>query len=394
MKTSLNINEQYFINLLKSVLHKTKSPSIPDGVSMDAVFHLAKEHYLETMFFAGIQSLESSIDPQMFNHWKKLMIQHYVIDILQKEELKAITDLFETSNISHIPLKGFLLKDLYPETSMRQMSDLDILIRTEDRKNVRQLMESLGYETKQFDIGGQDVYFKAPAINVEIHHRLFSKSLPVYDQYFQNTYQKILHQPSEHYQKNPGDAVSFGYVIAHLAKHYLGFGTGVRSVLDIYLFLHQKPDLAYSEEFLNILNNIQLGDFYQHLSNLAEIWFGDADATPLYEQMGAYIMQAGIYGHRKNYDMNAISKDLKTNTTFYKLKRMLEICFPSIHYMKDTYPWVRKYPFLLPLSYPFRAGEVLFTRRQKLKLLKNTKELSVEDIKQLQELHKRTGLYH
>ena len=84
-----------------------------------------------------------------------------------------------------MPLKGCLLKHYYPETFYRSMSDMDILVRQEDRASVRECMEKLGYETECFGKECHDVYMKPPVTNVEIHHVLFEEEHSIYRDFFQ-----------------------------------------------------------------------------------------------------------------------------------------------------------------------------------------------------------------
>ena len=51
-----------------------------------------------------------------------------------KAELNNVCDVFTKEKLVHIPLKGSIIKNMYPSTDMRSMSDMDILIKREDEK--------------------------------------------------------------------------------------------------------------------------------------------------------------------------------------------------------------------------------------------------------------------
>ena len=55
---------------------------------------------------------------------------------------------FEKNGIAHMPLKGILMKQLYPRPDMRIMGDADILIRVEQYEKIKPLLEELGFAEK------------------------------------------------------------------------------------------------------------------------------------------------------------------------------------------------------------------------------------------------------
>ncbi len=44
----------------------------------------------------------------------------------------------------HVPLKGSIIKNMYPSIDMRTMSDMDILIKREDAKKVHDILIEMG----------------------------------------------------------------------------------------------------------------------------------------------------------------------------------------------------------------------------------------------------------
>ena len=59
---------------------------------------------------------------------------------------------------------------------MREMSDHDILLDRTKAQNVKKIMESLGFSTKNFGRGTHDVYYRKPLCNFEMHRDLFGIS--------------------------------------------------------------------------------------------------------------------------------------------------------------------------------------------------------------------------
>ena len=86
-----------------------------------------------------------------------------------------------------MPLKGAVLKDLYPKHDMRQMADNDILFDVTCQKEIRDYFVSHGYEVISYAKGNHDVYEKPPVYNFEMHTALFGAGHnEVWAKYYEN----------------------------------------------------------------------------------------------------------------------------------------------------------------------------------------------------------------
>lgn len=86
-------------------------------------------------------------------------------------------------------------------------------------------------------------------------------------------------------------------------------------------------------------------------------------------------------------------KGYKGSLAKSKVSNVMKRCFPSLYIMKNQYRWLKKYPWLLPVSYPMRFGAVLVHRRKNLDVFSNTANVSEEEAKQINTLHKNTGIF-
>ena len=153
--------------------------------------------------------------------------------------LQGILKAFEEKQIWYMPLKGIILKKFYPQTGMRQMSDNDILFDAEKAKDVHEIMVSLGYETEIYDEGHRDDYRKLPMFHFEMHRVLFDeKTLPesLY-RYYRDVRRLLIKDSGNHFGYHLSDEDFYLYMIAHEYKHFAWGGTGLRSLLDTYVYL-------------------------------------------------------------------------------------------------------------------------------------------------------------
>jgi hypothetical protein len=98
------------------------------------------------------------------------------------EHFQKIAQTFSANNIAVIPLKGiFLAETYYHDIGLRQMSDIDLLVKYEDVQNCIQILSDLGYEAigrvKTEFIKNKGVAKHLPTMSlnnvlVEIHFRI------------------------------------------------------------------------------------------------------------------------------------------------------------------------------------------------------------------------------
>jgi hypothetical protein len=266
--------------------------------------------------------------------------------------------------IWYMPLKGSILKNLYPKTGMRQMADNDILFDANHQYDVRDYMVAHGYDVISVAKGNHDVYEKAPVYNFEMHTALFGiLHNPSWRSYYANVRERL--------QKDEGNACGYHfsdedfyvYFLAHMAKHYQGGGTGVRSLMDIYVYNWKKGDSLDRDYIRQETDKLELSRFEQQCRGLSEKLFGQPEnfeAVTLSDEekeIFAYVYGSGTYGTLENRVRNELGK-LQPEGGKPTLRSKLTYCrgrfFPSIEFMEHKYPIVIKCKLLLPLAYVWR----------------------------------------
>ena len=299
-------------------------------IDIEKVLALAKKHMIGccvavALESAGYNTISTS----------KAITKAIRRNALYEASLQEVTDRLQEEGIAYVPLKGIVLKKYYPVPFMREMSDHDILIDASRAEDVQAVMEGLGFTAKRIGIWAHDIYYKPPILNYEMHRSLFSAKDPRLNAYFQGM--KDLSKPEDQYL----------YLIAHEYKHYSTSGTGLRSLLDIYLFLKkERLDWEYVEEEAG---KIGIHEFEKDNRRLATSLFRDGTITD--ETMFAYILASNVYGTLEHKVDNTLMNSGKTRS-HYTLQRL------SIPFRREDYRYkafAAKYPFfyrnklLLPL---------------------------------------------
>lgn len=352
---------QNFIKLLYGWLHNAP---LPENVRWEDMYRLAKNHGLSTIFYE-IARNETDCPEEVKQAAKK---QYQMLINQQIQQEYYAEELFlklKEAKIPYAPLKGYVLRRLYPSPELRTSCDVDVLYDEARKKDVAPIMRELG-----FCLNGE---WMNGVVTIEMHHELFAVNERGYE-YYRTVWQKLRTDDGAEYRFTDEDF--YIYFLAHAAKHLTGAGFGVRTVLDVYIFCREKPalDRAYLQEELSKLG---LAKFAATMEKLSRVWFDGESADEETELLGEYIFGSGTYGQTKN---RALMKGVEKNNSVGKSKRryIFKTLFPSYNDMVTVYPFLKKAPFLLPFMWIYKWFEVLFKRRGKFRQ-------TVENLRQMQE---------
>ena len=281
-------------------------------------------------------------------------------------ERMALFNAMEKAGIWYMPLKGAVLKGLYPKIGMRQMSDNDILYDASRAAEVRTIMESLGFSTEPgFGLGAHDSYYKQPVCNFEMHRTLFAAN-PGEEirAYYENVKDRLQKDSGSEYAYHFSDDDFYVYMMAHEYKHYSGGGTGLRSLLDTYVFLKKHEEGLDWEYVSQELEKLGIKDFECKNRSLALHLLGEEPLSIEDNDMLEYIISSGTYGTVNNRVANGIEK--KGGGLSGKIRYFLTRVFLPLDIVRAAYPTFIKYPVLLPFLPVYRAFIGLTVRRRKM----------------------------
>ena len=265
--------------------------------------------------------------------------------IILENDIADITDAFEANAIWYMPLKGYILKDLYPQLGMREMTDIDILIDKTKRENVMRILQNLGFSVKRFGTNNVDVYQKPPLSNIEIHNSLFGyqHDKKIYE-YYSEIKPKLLKDACNEYGYHFTSADFYIFMIAHEYKHYINSGTGIRSLLDTYVYLKKHElDFVYIQKETSKLG---ISEFEKTNRNLAFALFDSTSEcdTELLE----YFVESGTFGSIEHLIDNNINRR-KGGKLSYLVRRIFGVKEGNYwDYLKQRHPIFYKYRILLP----------------------------------------------
>ena len=205
----------------------------------EKILKLARAHSLIAMIVTALEQAGEKPGQMWLREREKAVRKSILFDA----EYQRIADYMEQQGIWHMPLKGRILQNLYRQKGMRQMADVDLLFDEKYREQMQQFMLQSGYTVKCFEQGNHDVYVKPPVYNFEFHVSLYGD---VHEESFKEYYKNIHHRL--HHVEGKMQELCFRpedfyiYFVSHMYKHYMGSGTGIRSLADCYLLLIKEKD--------------------------------------------------------------------------------------------------------------------------------------------------------
>ena len=294
-------------------------------------------------------------------------------------ERKKVIGALEENKIPYLPLKGIVLKDYYPKTAMREMADNDILCDKNRMEDVKRVMEELGFCCVLYGKNHHDVYKKPPHIDFEMHRVLFEYDEdPMLYSYYEDLWDRLIKDDdsSGHHMT---DEDFYIHIICHLHKHYSQKGTGLRSLLDVYVFCN-KSGVSLDREYLDEeFKKLGLGDFERAMRELSQKLFTLQPLSEAEQSELRFFVDSKTHGtmdillsHQLKNDDSSKAKAGYAMTRLFPSKEYIKKVHPFVYKHRWIYPfWILYRPFKGAVKYPKRmSGEI--KRLRKFKKKENT----------------------
>ena len=331
------------------------------GMDLKRLYSAADRHLLTGVTACALES--AGIYDHAFSQAKAKAIRKI---LLFDSERTAVLRELDKAGIWYVPLKGSVLKEYYPAIWMRQMADNDILCDAARSRDIRAIMERLGFKTVQYchNQYGHDSYDKEPVCHFEMHRSLFDPSRGALYDYYLNVKERLVKDEGNSCGYHFRDEDFYLYMIAHEYKHYSVSGTGIRSLLDTFVFLRYFDGRLDTDYIGRELKKLQLTVFEKQNRNLALHLFGGKSLTEADREMLDYILSSGTYGTTENRLRNNMKK--YGEGRLGKLRYVYHRLILPIDTVKSAFPLFWKVPILLPFLPLYRGCKGLLTNRPAL----------------------------
>ncbi len=354
-----------------AVNNETPDAQTVAGMDMEKLYKTAVEHCLVVAASYAIEAV-TKLPAEFFQAKYQAIRRLSFFDI----ERKKITAKLEENGIWYLPLKGAVIKNDYPKTAMREMSDNDILIDSSRAEDIKRIMVELGYLVTRYGVANEDIYHKRPFVIFEMHRTLFSEfRRPELYAHYANIKDRLVPDEGKQYGYHMTDEDFYAYIVCHLFKHYSQGGTGLRSLLDIYIFNRVHRDKLDLEKLAAELEKQKLTDFEKTVRELAQKVFTRQQLTEAEEKELNYYISSDCFGNDENKLAHKLGNDdSKTAKRAYVRSRI----FVSDAVLQESHPVVYRHKVLYPFFVTGRLAKAVATKPKKIigeyKKVKNFKK--------------------
>ncbi len=356
----MNISQKLILQLIRYEF--TSLPVDEDLISaidedvLESIYNISMEQevfYIVADALSKLDLIQGDVKEVFFNEQLSGVCRHQLLE----HELNSVSELFEQNSIEHIPLKGSVIRNLYPKPEMRPSCDIDILIHKDDLDKARELLSSkLSHRFERN--GSHDVAFASDfGIELELHFRLYENASAKKD-ILDNVWDYALVEDGYNYRFRMMPEFFVFYHIFHMSKHFKNGGCGIRPFLDLFVI---KNNFSYDNDKLyEFLKKSGLSVFSDTAYEIISIWFGTNSGNELVDLIEEYIFNAGIYGTFEN--MVSMSVAEKGG----KIRSLLSKIFLPRELLKNQFPILEEKRWLTPYYEVKRWHRILFKDKSRV----------------------------
>lgn len=325
------------------------------GESLEQLYNLSNSHDMAHIVGSALQKMGVLGDSEVDKKFKKKQF----IAVLRYEkinfEYQRICEILEKKEISFLPLKGSVIREYYDQPWMRTSCDIDVLVHEQDLDKATEcLTQSLGYQLKQKS--SHDVSLFSPSgVHLELHYSLLEEDVALdMDKPLLDVWTACAIKEGCKFTYQMQNDLFYYYHIAHMAKHFLNGGCGIKPFVDLFILDNLGWDRLGIDK---LLEEGGLKTFEAQALSLAKVWFGGKEHTDLTYDMQDYLLAGGVYGTIEN--KVAVGQAKKGGKFRYAISRIW-IPFNNLKYQ---YPVVERHRILVPICQIRRWFRLLFKGR-------------------------------
>lgn len=375
----MRLEEIFVLLLAREVLEKRVDDSkIRDTLTetpqmLYSLYELSKMHDMAHIICLALKNIGAWGDGEVFKKFQRQQnLSVYRCEQMRIELGKVGCEL-EKSHIPYMFLKGACVSLLYPQSWMRTSSDIDILVKAEDKKAAEDVVVTeCGYVSKSHS--GTEITLHNPeGFCVELHHGNGSRKI---EEIPQDVWENATCDEGTYRYIMTGEMLYY-HIISHMTKHVAWSGCGIKPFLDMYI-LEKKLELDFDKIKL-MLEKGKLYKAYKALHRTAEVWFDGAQSDKLTSIIRKHVLMGGSYGNQ------ITGTNMTHRNKGGKVRYILWLLLPDRMEMERRYPVLRVHPSRLPIYHIKRWGHLIFGGRIKssAEIVKTHMGFSDENAKEL-----------
>lgn len=347
---------------------------------LEAVFRLGQKHNVAHLAADAMVKNGLAVTPSVRNG--ALLTVHRTAVI--ESALAEARTVLQAAGIDFLPLKGSVVRALYPEPWMRTSSDIDILVHRDSLPTVERELTAAGYRLTSK--GSHDwVFTNAAKVALEMHYDTVEEGRA-------SGAGAVLKHIWEYAEVHDGheyrlrDEMLYFYHIAHMAKHFEVGGCGIRPFFDLYYLEHGITFDAEARAAL--LRQGELTEFAAAAHRLSEVWLGDAPTDADTGLFAEFVITGGMFG---TVDNRVVMQQRRQGGADGYVRSRLFLPYDRL---VREYPWIQGKKILMPAAQICRIVRMLRggRLRRHLREAKLSRTASEQQLNRAEKLFDYLGL--
>lgn len=302
---------------------------------------------------------------------KQTCVQPTIGQTVRSVTFLRLLRTLEQAGLRVVVMKGITCRALYPKPDIRISADEDLLVEENQFALAAQCLEELGFQCmvredreQSFELG----FIRGDGLYIELHKTPFqprSDALGGLNLFFEQSVKHaspILVEGGQVMGMHPHDHML--YLLLHAYKHLIHSGFGVRQVCDIILWAEHYGTQIDWPLLRQQCRQVRAWKFAQTVFQIGRHYLdfdSDKAAIPAeylkdeteYRMLLDDLLESGVFGGKDLSRKHSSTITLRTVESNRKGRRysLCQTLFPGFSAMEGRFPYVKKYPFLLPLAW-------------------------------------------
>ena len=238
------------VRFLLNLIYNRKPDNQFSNLDISKLVRLIELHKILPFIFLKFKKYGVVVPPETASYLKNQYLFSLKRNLCFWREFLNIVDIFYQRKIAMVPIKGIdILVRFYPSFDIRDMCDIDILVKEEELTLVEGALKELGYQKKLYGLKEEywrkkqcHIAFWKESISVEVHWGLdFKRKVTILPNLWERT-KEILIQNYKIRVLSEEDA------LFSLALHLRHFGNilALKRVLDAANIINQAPNFNWN----------------------------------------------------------------------------------------------------------------------------------------------------
>jgi len=314
------------------------------------ITELAKRNGLISYVYEGTKG-NRSVDARLMQMIRNCYFTGIGLQTRQEHYAGELFGELKRRGIRYLPLRGYVLRRLYPSPGLRLSGNLDLFCREESLPEVEEILHGYGFVRTMAQAGRYR--YELDRVSILIRTRLTVR--PDVEGETDVWEKRLVDVDGIEYRFTPEDG--YLYQIGQMYSQMTDDGIGIRSLLDLEQVLRAYPDRdgAYIDTQLRRLG---LLTFARSMEKLAGIWYRGLPTDDDALLLGKYV---AAFHSPEAAELQYVSENA-TRSKRERRRYKNRLVFLPYRVMKREYPVLRRAAVLLPLFWLFRLFRVVFLR--------------------------------